>query len=101
VVKSLTVRAGLGAYDESAKPAPQPGPIPVASPTGQRGKYLVSGYCVVPAKAELEVEADTPAEAVRIARAEWRRDHRSLLVPNSADEGSAFDWQPTAELQAD
>lgn len=36
--------------------------------------------------------------ALKIANAEWRRDHRRLLVPNSVDEGSAFDWRPTAKL---
>ncbi|WP_323144897.1 hypothetical protein [Massilia phyllosphaerae] len=60
-------------------------------------KYLVSGYCLVPMKAEIEVEADSPAHATKVAKAEWKRDHRRLLVSNSADEGSACEWRPTAE----
>lgn len=63
-------------------------------------RYLVSGYCLVPMKAEIEVEADTPAQAMKIAKAEWKRDRRSLIVPGSDDERSACDWRPTAELQA-
>jgi hypothetical protein len=63
-------------------------------------KFLVSGYCLVPMKAEIEVEADTSAQAMKIAKAEWKRDHRSLLVSNSGDEGSACDWRPTVEQQA-
>jgi hypothetical protein len=62
-------------------------------------RYLVSGYCLVPVKAEIEVEADTPAQAMKLAKAEWKRDHRSLLVPGSDDEGSACDWHPTVEPQ--
>jgi len=62
-------------------------------------RYLVSGYCLVPVKAEIEVEADTPAQAMKMAKTEWKRDHRSLLVPGSDDEGSACDWRPTVELQ--
>lgn len=62
-------------------------------------KYLVSGYCLVPMKAEIEVEAETPAQAMKIAKSEWKRDHCSMLVPGSDDQGSACDWRPTAELR--
>lgn len=60
-------------------------------------KYLVSGYCLVPMKAEIEVEAETAA--MTIAKAEWKRNHRSILVPSSDDQGSACDWRPPAEPQ--
>ncbi len=63
-------------------------------------KYLVSGYCLVPMKAEIMVEADTPAQAMKVAKAEWKRDPRALLVAGSDDEGAACDWRPTAEPQA-
>ena len=62
--------------------------------------YLVSDYCLVPMKAEIEVEVDTPVQAMKIAKAEWKRDPRCLLVSGSDDEGSACDWRPTAEPQA-
>lgn len=63
-------------------------------------RYLVSGYCLVPMKAEIEVEAESPAQAMKIAKAEWKRDHHSILVPGSDDQSSACDWRPTAELQS-
>lgn len=62
-------------------------------------RYLVSGYCVAPMKSEIEAKADTPAQAIEITKAEWKQDHRSLLVPGSDDEGSACDWRPTVEPQ--
>ena len=48
--------------------------------------YLVSDYCLVPMKAEIEVEVDTPVQAMKIAKAEWKRDPRCLLVSGSDDE---------------
>lgn len=59
-------------------------------------KYLVSGYWLVPMIAEIVIEADTPAQAMKMAKAEWAQDRRRLLVPGSDDEGSACDWRPTA-----
>ena len=63
-------------------------------------KYLVSGYCLVPTKAEVEVDAETPEQAVKLAKAKWKQDRRTLIVPGSDDESSACDWRPTAEPQA-
>lgn len=64
-------------------------------------KYLVSGYCLVPMRAEVEVDAETPEQALRVATAKWEQDPRSLIVPGTEDESSACDWQPTAQSQAD
>lgn len=60
-------------------------------------RYLVSGYCLVPMKAETVVDAETPEQALKIAKAQWKGNHRSMLVPGSDDEGSACDWRPSAE----
>jgi len=60
-------------------------------------KYLVSGFCLVPLKAETVVDADTPEQALKIAKARWNEDPCSLIVPGTDDEGSACDWRPSAE----
>lgn len=94
---SITVCAGYGAYDGGAALAASRSAAHAPTPlTRKRIKYLVSGYCMVPMLAEIEVEADIPAQAMKIAKAEWTRDHRTLLVSGSEDEGSASDWRPTA-----
>jgi len=64
-------------------------------------RYLVSGYCLVPVKAETVVDADTPAQAMKIAKARFKEDPRSLLVPGTQDEASACDWQPSTEAHTD
>lgn len=60
-------------------------------------KYLVSGYCMVPMKAETMVDAETPEQALKIAKALWKKNPRSLIVPGTDDEGAACDWRPLAE----
>ena len=62
-------------------------------------KYLVSGYCLVPVKAEVHIDAETPEQALKIAKAKWAQDRRSLIVPGSDDENAACDWRPTVESQ--
>jgi hypothetical protein len=64
-------------------------------------KYLVSGYCLVPVKAETVVDAKTPAQALKIAKARWKQGPSMLIVPGTDDESSAGDWRPTAKPQAD
>jgi hypothetical protein len=64
-------------------------------------KYLVSGYCVVPVKAEMVVDANTSAQAMKIAKARFKEDPRSLLVPGTQDEASACDWQPSTDAYTD
>lgn len=64
-------------------------------------RYLVSGYCLVPMKAEVEVDAETPEQALVMAKAKWEQDPRRLIVPGTDDESSACDWCPAAEPQAD
>lgn len=64
-------------------------------------RYLVSGYCLVPMKAEVEVDAETPEQALKVAKAKWKKDRRSLIVQGSDDESSACDWRPAAEPQVD
>lgn len=59
-------------------------------------KYKVHGYCLVPTEAELEVEADSPEDAVSKAQAIFRRRPQDLIVSQSSDDFSAYDWQPTA-----
>lgn len=60
-------------------------------------RYLVSGYCMVAMKAETVVEADTPAQALKIAKLQWKQNKHALIVAGSDDETSADDWRPTAE----
>jgi hypothetical protein len=62
-------------------------------------RYLVRGICLVPTEAGMEVEADTPEQAVEIAQAEFRKKPRNVIYNNGGDDSSAFDWQPTAEEQ--
>ena len=64
-------------------------------------KYLVSGYCMVPMKAETMVDAETPEQALKIAKALWKKNPRSLIVPGTDDEGAACDWRPFAEAHED
>lgn len=68
-------------------------------PNDQPGRYLVSGYCLVPVKAEIEVDAQSPEQAIWLAMEKMRQDPRSLIVPGTADEGAACEWQPTATRQ--
>lgn len=70
----------------------EPAPIPTKT------KYRVHGYCLMPAEAEIEVEAGSAEEALQNAMAAWGTNKRALIDRNSVDEGAAFDWQPTAEL---
>ena len=51
-------------------------------------------------KAETIVEAESPEQALAIANAQWKRGPRTLIVPGTDEEGSACEWRPTAELQA-
>ena len=60
-------------------------------------KFKVHGFCLIPFAAEIEVDAETPKEAVAKAMEAWNADKRTLIVAGSEDEGAAFDWQPTAE----
>lgn len=60
-------------------------------------KWRVHGYALCPVEAETTVEADSPEEALSIARQQWASDKRSLIVHNSSDEGAAEDWDPIAE----
>jgi hypothetical protein len=64
-------------------------------------KYIVSGICIAPMYAEVELEADTPDQAIALAQARFKTDPGSVLVSNSADEGSAHDWQRDATPSSD
>lgn len=60
-------------------------------------KYRVHGYCFVPQEAEIIVEAESEDEAIKIAGKAWKKNKCALIVPMSAEENSAFDWQPSAQ----
>lgn len=60
-------------------------------------RYNVTGICFIPMQAEIEIEAESPEEARRLAMVEWNANKDNLLVHNSQSEGEAFDWDPTAE----
>lgn len=60
-------------------------------------KYRVHGYCLIPAAAEIEVEAGSEDDALRVALAAWEADKQALIVGNSEDASAAFDWRPSAE----
>lgn len=60
-------------------------------------QYRVHGYCLVPCEAEIVVDAGTPDEAMTIAMAAWQAEKSALIISNSADADSAYEWQPTAE----
>jgi hypothetical protein len=64
-------------------------------------RYLVSGYCMVPMKAEAVVEAETPEQALKTAKARWKEDPRSLIVSGSDDEGAACDWRPSVQSESE
>lgn len=57
-------------------------------------KFKVTGHCLVPHEVSMEVEADTAADAERIAERPGWHQH---IVSNSGDESSAFDFQAHAE----
>ena len=61
-------------------------------------RYRVHGSCFVPMEAEVVLEAESPEQALALAHAQFKADPRLLIGSNIADEGAAFDWQPTAEL---
>lgn len=63
----------------------------------QGKKFRVHGFCLVPVEGLIEVEAENADEALAKAQAAFKADRRAVLVSGSADEGAAFDWQPTAE----
>lgn len=42
-------------------------------------------------------DAESPEKALKIAKDQWKRDHRKLIVSGSEDEDAAFGWRPTAE----
>ena len=56
---------------------------------------------MVPMKAETMVDAETPEQALKIAKALWKKNPRSLIVPGTDDEGAACDWRPLAEAHED
>jgi len=61
---SIIVNAGYGGYRGGAEYARVQRPAITAKPSAnQRARYLVSGYCMVPMKAEVEVEAESPEQA--------------------------------------
>lgn len=97
---SIVVNAGYGGYRGGAEYAVAQVPaITAASSLGQRARYLVSGYCMVPMKAAIEVDAESPEQALELAKEQWKRGAKRLIVPGTDDEGAACDWRPTAELQ--
>jgi hypothetical protein len=58
------------------------------------GRYLVRGYCFVPAECKMIVEASSAEEAIKKAKvSDWKKS----IVSNSHDNHCAFDWQPIAE----
>lgn len=60
-------------------------------------KFVVSGHCLVPMLAEVTIEAETPEQAMAIAKARFEKDPRALIAAGTLDESAAFDWQPTVE----
>ena len=60
-------------------------------------RWRVSGVCLVPNEVEVFVWAETKAGAERAAIRKFRESPCSAIVGNSADEGSAYDFHPTAE----
>lgn len=59
-------------------------------------KYKVSGYCLVPMHAVIDVDAESAEQAIKAAMVEWRKDKARLIESMSMDESSACDWRPTA-----
>jgi hypothetical protein len=59
-------------------------------------KFVVSGICMVPVKAEITVDADSPEHALELAQAAFNRSARDLIIAGSSDESAAHDWQPDA-----
>ena len=60
-------------------------------------KFVVSGHCLVPMRAEATIEAETPEQAIAIAKAQFEKNPRALIAAGTMDESAAFDWEPTAE----
>lgn len=53
-------------------------------------RFEASGVCFVPAECKMVVEAESPQDAVRVARAsDWRKH----IVGGSTDESSAWGWE--------
>lgn len=57
-------------------------------------KFQVKGYCLVPHSVCMEIEANSPEEAILKAKSS---DWRYHIESNSGDERSADEWEPFAE----
>lgn len=60
-------------------------------------QWRVHGFALMPVGAVAYVEAATEAEALEKARAMWKADKTSLIIPGSSDESAAYDWEPSAD----
>jgi len=61
-------------------------------------RWRVHGYALVPVEAEVYIDAPDVKAALAKARVLWQANKQAIIVGNSADESSAHDWRPTAEL---
>lgn len=60
--------------------------------------WLVSGYALIPVKAEVLIDAADEQQAIQKARQAWTEDKGRLLVSKSEDLACAFEWLPHAEI---
>jgi len=60
-------------------------------------RWRVTGICMVPNEVELFIWAESKAGAERSAVRRFKDNPRDVIVGNSSDERSAYDFQPTAE----
>lgn len=56
--------------------------------------YRISGACLVPATATIEVEAENAEQALAMAREKFKANPRGHIEGNSYDDTCAFDWEP-------
>jgi hypothetical protein len=62
-------------------------------------KYTIKGIALVPAEAQLIIEADTREQALALAQEEFKRNPSRALISNSYDDCAAFDWLPCIEKE--
>lgn len=58
--------------------------------------YKVTGYCLVPNKVEIVVNARDADHAKQLAKHKFKESPRAVIVGNSQDDSAAFDFEPHA-----